>query len=236
MRRLTLLLALPLLSCARHQPERSQMWAHYQRVGAIQSAVIAGDLNIAQAAAYWVAHNQPADLPELAAPYADAMRSAARATAGASDLDEAALATARMGDACGSCHQVLRQGPRFTVTSTAPPPSDTSVAQQMTLHLWALSKMWDGLTGPSAESWMQGALGLNAVPHYQAHITRRFADDRLADSLAHRLYALGQQSAMANPTDRVVVYGELIGTCAACHRALGVRLPRVSADGRAETR
>ncbi len=231
MRRLAVLLVLPLVACA-PRTSRSRMWAHYQRVGAIQFAVIAGDLNVAQAGAYWVARNQPlAELPEHAAPYMEAMRSAARAVANAPDLAEAAVATARMGGACGSCHVALQRGPRFTAGPNAPPPSDTSVPDQMALHLWVLSRMWDGITGPSDASWTHGAMALNATPHYQARLARNGRDRTVGDSLARRLYVLGQQAVMAGAGDRVVIYGELLRTCADCHQHYRVRLPRTSAGG-----
>jgi cytochrome c553 len=231
MRRLALVLVLLLTACAR-QPGRSRMWAHYQRVGAVQSAVVAGDLHIAQAAAYWVARNRLTEnLPEHAGPYVESMRTAARAVANAPSLDEAAIATARMGAACGACHTALQRGPHFAAGPNAPPPSDTSVADQMTLHLWVLARMWDGLTGPSDGSWTHGALALNATPRYQSHITRAVRERAIGDSLARRLYVLGQQAVMAGPGDRVVIYGELLGTCARCHQHYRVRLPRTSASG-----
>ena len=231
MRFLALSLVLLLTACAR-QPARSRMWAHYQRVGAIQSAVVAGDLHIARSAAYWVARNRPTDnLPANAGPYGESMRAAARVVADAPSLDEAAMATARMGGTCGECHTALQRGPHFTAAPNAPPPSDTSLPDQMTLHLWVLSRMWDGLTGPSDASWQHGAMALNATPHYQARVARNGRDRTVADSLARRVYVLGQQAVMAGRGDRVVIYGQLLGTCADCPQHYRVRLPRASAGG-----
>lgn len=229
MRRIAfLVIVLPFMACHRQAQTRSQMWTHYQRVGQIQQAIIAGQLHVAQSHAHWVARNVPAEnLPASAAPYIESMRAAARAVADAPDLGDAAIATARMGSVCGTCHTATGVGPRFTVSGSAPSPSD-SIARQMTLHLWAVARMWDGLTGPSDASWTHGALGLNSTPHYQQHVARSGVSGAAADTLARRLHTLGQQAAMAGPADRVVIYGEFLGTCSSCHTQYQVRLPQYS--------
>lgn len=225
MRRLAVvLLALPLAACHTQANTRGQMWTHYQRVGAIQQAIIAGDLHIAHNNALWVARNRPADLPAAAASHADRMEAAAQAVANAPSLDEAATATARMGAVCGACHSALSRGPQYAHPNEAPLASDT-VHTQMTLHLWSLTRMWDGLTGPSDESWTHGALGLNTTPHYQEHIVEGGAP---AERMAQQLHALGQRAAMAPAADRPDVYGRFLGTCAGCHAHFRVRLPQAS--------
>lgn len=227
-RSVALLAVVPLFAC--HRPAAAPPRAaaptvtHYEGVDALQRALIGGDLSGTRAQALRVAASPPvAGLPDYAAQYVTAMQSYATAVAEAPDIPEAAVATARMGAMCGVCHAAVERGPRTTVTA-GPMPSD-SVRSQMALHLWSLQRMWDGLVIPSDRAWTHGALGLNSAPHYQHHVARNGVSGEAADTLAARLFALGQRAALAGHNDRVTIYGEFLATCASCHQRYRVRLP-----------
>lgn len=225
MRRCAAVLAALALAGCRAQTASNQMWRHYERAGAVQVAVLTGDLASARASAYWIAEHPAHGVPGEPPAYVDSMRLAARGVTGAPDVADAAMASGRMGAVCGACHVAARQGPQYQALGPPPTGSATNVAQQMTLHQWALGKMWDGLTGPSDAAWTRGVTSLAGAPGYQQHIARGGVALTVADSLAGRLRSLGVLAQAAPPAERARLFGELLGTCAACHTQYNARLP-----------
>lgn len=225
MKRWAAVLVLIAAGC-RAQSATTPMWRHYERAGAVQVAILSGDLGNARSSATWIARHPAHGVPGEPPAYADSMRLAARAVAGTPDLADAAMATSRMAATCGSCHVATSRGPRYTAGTAPAAGGPDDVAQRMTLHQWALGKMWDGLTGPSDAAWNQGAAALTGAPWYSQHIMRRSVPAAIADSLAFRVQSLSLAAAAAAADARARVFGELLGTCAGCHERYRVRLPQ----------
>jgi hypothetical protein len=81
----------------------------------------------------------------------------------------------------------------------------------MRLHAWGVARLHEGLLGPSSERWLQGTATFAALPGCeQPEPARRELCSRVK-ALAHRAHVAETAEA------RVHLYGELLGTCAACH-------------------
>lgn len=225
-RRLLLVFAATGVVAACHATINRRMWNHYERANALQVALLGGELTAAQGAGWWVAEHQSAEgLPPGLVEHRIAVRVAANAVSAAANLRDAAMASGRMGAGCGSCHAAAGRGPRFAVS--APPAAGTAdLAQRMTLHQWAVTKLWEGLTGPSDSVWMLGADGLSGAPDFARHIVRSGAPPALAESLATRLHELGRSARLSQRDYRAATYGEALATCADCHARYRVRVPQ----------
>ncbi len=203
-----------LSACA---PETIQhhMQEHFAKVSAVKTAVIAGDFESAREPAEWLAeHDAYEALPGDWEPHVAALQEAAQRVAGASDLATAAVATADMGKACGTCHQALNEGAQFTVVSV--PTEDSGVVAHMLRHEWAAQRLWEGLIGPSDEAWTRGAETLDELP-----LRPQGAAPEVTE-WANTVHAVGEAAMQAADLDtRAQLYGELLGSCAQCHRALG---------------
>lgn len=199
----------------------SHMFAHFMQVGAIQSAVVNGDVDATRAPARWLASHEDADFPADAQPALEQMRAEARVLLAQSELTDVARSVARMGMACGTCHRVTDGGPEIRL-SEAPPPSNAP-DQHMARHVWALDRMWEGLIAPSDAAWRAGAAALVNAP------LRFGAGDQAAqaDELAAKVHQIAESARnAASDRERADVYGELLQSCALCHEFLGMRSPR----------
>lgn len=193
------------------------MWAHYDHVGRVQSAVIRGDLKRAHAAAGWIAEHETVEgLPRGSERFVEEMRAHAREVVQADDLAAAAVATGNMGRTCGDCHRFAEGGPRFAVADV--PRATDSVATRMVQHLVAADYLWDGLIGPSDRMWGAGAAILAEPATYQDEFARYTEVYAAAAELANTLHELGERAVgTSDPRARGALYGAVIGTCAACH-------------------
>ncbi len=145
------------------------------------------------------------------------LQQAARLTADAKTLDLAATGVATMGRICGECHREHGQGPVFVGSSprSGAATSDTFGAR-MARHMWAADRMWEGLTGPSDQSWRDGAKALaqapEAPPRTDPPLPPRFSEALL------QVRALGQRAGEAESLeDRANVYAVFLASCAGCH-------------------
>jgi hypothetical protein len=205
-------------ACHRPTPAQRHMWTHYQRVGEVQTAVIRGDLAAARTAARWIAdHEEPPEFAPGIAIYARELRAQAARVVEAASVHAAGLATARMGRMCGACHAAAGRGPRF-VAATRPSGTPSGVGQQMTRHLWAADRMWEGLIGPSDSAWAAGALALADAPLYLGEAAVRTGRAVEIEELARTVHDLARRAQLTTrPDDRADVYGDFLGDCADCH-------------------
>jgi cytochrome c553 len=184
---------------------------HNREAEVLRSAVVAGNPSAAAAEAknlseeHWTPHLAPAWKANM-----DAMYEAAEGYTRATNVRGAALAVGNLGLACAGCHQTLG-GPKD-------PPSDPVPAAGMAAHAWAVERLWFGLMAPSEGAWLQGARLLA-----KAAIVR--SDVPEIDGEAKRLQELGARAEGASGTQRAVAFGELLNTCAACHRRVGLERP-----------
>lgn len=132
--------------------------------------------------------------------------------AGAETVAEAALAIARVGEACGACHEDNRVRPQFL--GQTPAPKGDSLVARMGRHIWAADRMWEGLIAHSPDAWQRGAkaLGRDSIFH---------ADS--SDLPAHRIAAvqeIARRAAAPQPwSKRAAIYGEFLAACSGCHQA-----------------
>jgi mono/diheme cytochrome c family protein len=151
-------------------------------------------------------------LPQIAK-----LQEAARLTADARTLDLAATGVATMARICGDCHREHGGGPTFVGSHReAERPSSDSLGNRMYRHMWAADRMWEGLTGPSDESWHDGAAALAQAPEKPPR-----ADPPLPPKFAAALQQvreLGQRAGEAETMEeRANVYALFLATCAGCH-------------------
>ena len=209
-----------LAACSHNPKTEPEMWRHFNQVGQIQSAVIAGDLDAAKAAATWVAERDSiSDLASNLRSFEVQLRHQARTASQASTIAAAALATGEIGKSCGDCHQASGTPLKFNYVA-APPKSDQPVTAAMLRHQWGADRMWNGLIGNSDSAWVAGARALAEESTYSELFNPRSAKGDAMRGLAAAVRRLGREA--ATTTDhgrRAQQYGELLGTCAACHRA-----------------
>lgn len=146
------------------------------------------------------------------------LQAAARLTADAKTLEAAARGVAAMGRVCGECHQtqggpVVRQVKQDTRVSKS-----DSFEGRMFRHAWAVERLWEGLTAPSDNSWAAGAAALVNAPSSAPKVK-----PPLPAAVVQTLdvvRGLGTKAARAESLEaREKVYGELLVTCAECHRS-----------------
>jgi hypothetical protein len=192
------------------------MQAHFSQVMTVHEAVIRGDLAAARAPAAWLAeHEAPGALPAGSAPFLAEMRRAARRTAQATTVLEAALGTADMLKTCGDCHRGLGIVPAAAQASA---PAVAGLVGHMLAHQRSADQMLQGLIVPSSASWRAGADGFSVAPLR----TDALPDDpKLTPELAaseKRIHELAAQAGRAEaPAARAVFYAQIIARCADCH-------------------
>lgn len=162
-------------------------------------------------------YRYPADFPQSWAASLTRLQELAQLTAEAGSLELAATGVAGMARVCGDCH-LENSGPAaLGGQPTVPSQADTDTsAQPMQRHIWALDRMWIGLTDPSDAAWRAGAAALAAGP-IQLNNGRTEAAPGFRTSL-HELRALGARAQAAKSSEeRADVYGRTLATCAHCH-------------------
>jgi cytochrome c556 len=201
--------------------ETTEMHRHFSRIGDIQTGVVVGDMDRVKAAGEWLASYEGlVDTNPQAKTSLEKMRAEASRISKASDLQSVAEATGRLAASCGSCHQATGGGPNFVVGSS--PPMGDSEGAVMIRHLWAADRMWEGLVGPSTETWLAGTEALQqGWDRYRGAIeashsptaARKFVDE--VQEIAVTASAATTQEA------RAISYGDLLATCNRCHSGLG---------------
>lgn len=202
------------------QPVGPLMHDHFSRVALIRDAVIRADLEDLAEPATWMADHEAAPgLPESASPRLDEMKAVAKRIADATDLGTAAQATGALAASCGSCHAAMSAKIPLPPAPAASAPTDTK--GQMLNHRRALELLYDGLVAPSPEAWTKGAEELKAAP-----LASPVKDAKLkaeVNTMVAQARSLAADALKATDvTSQAKIYGELLGTCAACHRLQGI--------------
>lgn len=202
-------------------PTAELMAHHFDQGASARDAVVRGDLDAARAAAAELAQLEPtADMPRIWAPHLETMRAAARSVAEASDLDTAALEMGDLAASCGSCHAQV--GAEVTMRMGALPEGEDT-ASHMLQHQWAADRLWEGLVIPDVGRFTVGAGALVDAP---MHPSSLLPDQTVApeiEALSRRVHELGRNASLASDdASRARLYGELLRTCADCHRQAGV--------------
>ena len=94
----------------------------------------------------------------------------------------------------------------------------------MVRHIWAADRMWEGLIGPSDEAWAAGSSALLAEWPGLDDLPGEAGGSGGARNYVPQLQDLAKRSVSARDReDRASLYGELLGTCFGCHRAVGIK-------------
>lgn len=205
---------------------KDHMKEHFGQAITLRNLLIAGDLEGAREPAKWLADKEKhGDFPEAWNPHAEKMHVSARRIAEAKTLDEASREFGQLGNTCAECHVALGAKPKFPEIPMPSGGQDTKAHMQR--HAWGVSRLWEGLIGPSEERWSLGAVILAEGPlHEQKFIEGKTIGDK-AKLESEQVHKLGQRA--AEPTDgaaRTAIYGELISACSGCHNELWPQLGR----------
>jgi len=195
-----------------------RMAHHFADVRAIEEAVIAGDLyGVRSPARRLVERTDP--YPESWRPYMAGNLRLAEAALAARNLEDAARAAAGLVDNCGECHAAVGLGPALVAAGL--PPSDPEAPSTMLRHQWAADRLRDALLTRGDPAWRAGAEALAGAPLRASALPAEVNDPAQFDALATRVHELGgrARTSAAWPA-RADIYGELLTTCAACHRGL----------------
>ncbi len=202
---------------------KTRMSEHFSKATEAKTAVVRAELDRARLAASSLAESEwtPHLRPDWR-PYMHTMQEAARSVAHAADNGQASQGIGRIGEACASCH-VAVGGPKLAVQE--PPDARSHAEFQPMLHVWAVDRMWEGLIGPSQESWRRGAAILVDAPFEPAvRIATREVPPEVT-VLANRVHELGRRARMVDVDRRGAVLGDVLTTCATCHEELHISLP-----------
>ncbi len=206
-------------------PSRGQMITHFDLAVEARDHAVRGALDDFRRVARDLAELEPArDLPDELLLQLGPMRYEARAGAEAQSLDEAAVASARIAETCGDCHEANGVGiaDRFTIGG---PPPPGSAARHMAGLDWASRLLWDGLIGPSDRTWTAGAEGLVELGVLPEGLPAGMPPGEVRVA-GVRLRQLAERATLTrDPAVRVEVLGEIWTACAGCH-AQGTRQGR----------
>jgi hypothetical protein len=199
---------------------KAEMRRHFEEVTEAKNAVIDGDLDTVIELAQWIAGNEmPEDYPLAWQPHVVEIAEAAEALAQSKDIDTAAARVSRLGAGCGDCHAAVGEKPVFD--DTVQPSEGDTVRARMERHQWATDRMWEGIIIPSEAAWQRGAATLPTFPGCDVSFDEQQEDlAEIMEKLCAEVSALGQRAAAARDhAERARLYGDLLGTCAACHNA-----------------
>ena len=190
------------------------------RLTDVKASLLIGELGAAREPATWLAEHAPADIPPMYESFIDAMQSHAVDVVESQNVEDAAKGMATIATDCASCHSAMRVNLEFGFDE--PPPQWTDMQSHMQRHQWAMDRLWEGLIGPSDAAWARGIRMLAEAPLKGTENTWGEEEDHGGDALARQVHELGMVAATAlTPEARSTVYGEIIGTCAACHTRTG---------------
>ena len=199
------------------QEVREHMHARFASSRNIELAIAFGDLPRASQEAASVAALEEPDVRSEWQPYLANVRLAAERVAVAPDTVVAARASAQLGKTCAQCHEASSAKIAFAPETM---PVGNRLAVQMMSHQWAAARLWEGLVGPSPDRWMAGARGLAEgrmpiVAEGDLPPELGVADD------VQRLHLYARRAQNAKTLDeRAAVYGDILATCAGCHRTI----------------
>jgi hypothetical protein len=199
---------------------RASMHGHDRHGDAMRDAMVRGDLDGAKAEAKVLAEMRVAGPTSgLFRHLLAAMKDAAARAAGASDLRSASYDVAIVAKTCGDCHQMFGRPGTIVGQPAAPAPG---VHASMQRHQWAAEQLWEGLVVPSDEEWSAGGLALADAPLAPEALTPRKSPVPNVEELAQTVHDLGRKAAAVDRVDaRADLYGQMLGTCADCHKGLG---------------
>ncbi len=198
-------------------PSRGQMITHFDLAVDARGYALNGDVDAFRETAEDLAELEPAqDLPPEIILQLGPLRYEAREGANARSVQAAAVASARIAQTCGDCHEAnnVPLGDRFTIGG---PPPPGSAARHMAGLAWTSRLLWDGLIGPSDRTWTAGAQGLVELGVLPEGLPTDLPPGE-ARVAGVRLRQLAERALLTyEPDERVEILAEIWTTCAGCH-------------------
>jgi hypothetical protein len=219
---LVILSAVALISAAERQTAKpdaariASMHENLRAASALQMAVIRGDLDaVREPARQLAALTVPAGLSDETAKAVRGVTAAAREALDSTQVTAAAIATANLLVACGTCHRAAGTMPAIASSKM---PTVGGTVGHMLEHQAAVNQLLRGLVVPSTSEWTQGARALRAAPLHAREAPR---EPKLAPELLRveeAVHRLAEEAVAAESTqNRVRVYSTLLSRCADCH-------------------
>lgn len=205
----------------------AHMTEHFTKIREVEEAIIRGDLDAAKPPAQWIAdHQETTGFPAgTERPLMD-MKAAAKSVASAEDIENAAVASATLVGACGSCHAAAKVSPKLPPVGED--ASGTARGRHMLEHQHAIDLMYRGLITPSSGDWSTGAKALKAAPLRDKALSDITKEAVAAEARVHELAE--RAAGAAEKSTRVAIYGSVVGACASCHglhgRVWGPGMPK----------
>jgi cytochrome c553 len=190
---------------------RFHMHQNFDLVRAIERLLIRGKLEEAKRFAAAIASAPEEPGLDAWRTYTIQVRERAGAVARAKDVDDAVRKVALLGGACGNCHGATAVSTEFDNIPKLPLDKQT-IEARMLRHRWATDRLWEGLVGNSEIAWGQGLDVLAATPLDEP------ADRAKLARQLQRIAAEARRPSAGPLVDRAIVYGEILSTCASCHR------------------
>jgi cytochrome c556 len=180
----------------------------------------ADQLNAAADLQRAVVEGRLSDVHDRAAVIAEmpAVKESADRIAREGELASIGVEVGRVAQACGTCHAMV--GVHGDPGAGPPPDAGTTLAEQMHRHAWGATRMWQGVSGPGDRAWEEGAeiiaetpLDLASAVHEKPNVE--------AFELAEQLRGQAERAgSMHDLESRAKLYGEMMETCASCHRIM----------------
>jgi hypothetical protein len=194
---------------------------HFESIRSVKQAVVSGDVNATKRAAAALANHQSAQDLEKYSEEIESIRLTASRIAEGESLGAMVGDVALLASQCGHCHLITSSITSFEWTE-APVRNDTG-SQRMQRHQWAMERLWEGLVGPSQQSWQAGAAVLAADPVPASMLALRGMPEDVAAAKLATLQELAAKAQSINLlAERTELYGELLVTCSGCHIEAGL--------------
>jgi len=197
------------------------MEEHYTAAILGHDALIQGDLKMLRSQLSRIAKQElPPSAPQSWKPHHSKLHKAASNADKISDLETAASVIADIAEACGSCHAALKA--KYMYYWPSPPDEDEKHKTTMHTHQWATERLWEGVTAPFKPAWDRGASALAEVQIFGGD------NEKVKSSLRKLETDLREIGRTANTTaglhKQAKVYGQLLTTCAQCHKEAGITI------------
>ncbi len=199
------------------------MQQHFQDVFVAWDALLRGDVAAARESGVRLLNayqTLPADSDRVSHASSATVEAIAE-LAYANDLASAAHAVARVGARCGECHAASRAEVVLPAITIPPSPDPTDVRAVMTHHRAATAAMWRGLImgdDPAFQTAVNtlatGTLLPDGVGVDSPLPPEARALERTVQEAAARAVAASDPDARAN------AFGDMMTSCAACHKLL----------------
>lgn len=201
------------------QDVQVRMHARYAASRTIQTAIAFGDLARARTEANMIASVYEPAIRDEWQPYLAQLRAAAQQVAVTPDLPAAARMSALLGRRCAQCHDATHAKIVFAAAPTV--VASPHLPAQMSTHQWAAMMMWEGLAGNQPDRFARGARTLVEAPMAIVAESDDLPPDLAAGDDVQRLHLFARRALEVKTLDdRASTYGEVLATCAGCHRTI----------------